>query len=55
MCADVAELMHEAAPANHCEIIDLDFAGELRGVAYDDVVAYDTVVGDMAVGHDEAV
>ena len=53
--ADVAELVHERAAADDGEIVDHHLAGQLRGVADDDVVAYGAVVGHMAVGHDEAV
>ena len=36
-------------------VVDNHFAGYLGSVRDDDVVAYDAVVGDVRIGHDEAV
>lgn len=55
MAADVGELVDEGAASDDCEVVDVAFAGELGGVAHDDVVAEEAVVGYVAVCHDEAV
>ncbi len=53
--AKVAELVYQSAAADDGVVVDDDFAGELCGVGDDDVVAYAAVVGDVRVGHDQAV
>lgn len=40
MRAEMAELVHQGASADDGEIVDYDLAGELGGVADDDVVTY---------------
>ena len=55
MRTDVAELVDKSATADHCEIIDHNLAGTLYGIRHDYVVTDHTVVGHMAVGHDQAV
>lgn len=51
--ADATELMHEDASREDCVIVDGYLAGQFRAVAYDDVVAYDIIVGDMAAFHEQ--
>ena len=51
----MTELVNERAAADHGIVVDGDFAGELRGVCEDYVVADEAVVGNMGVGHNKAV
>lgn len=55
MSPDVGELVYEASAADDGVIVDDDFAGYLCRIGDNDVVADDTVVGDVRIGHDQAV
>ena len=52
VAADAAELVNQDAGREDGVVIDGDFAGELRAVADDDVVADDVVVGDVGALHE---
>lgn len=51
----MAELVDKRSAADYRIVIDYYLAGYLRSVGDDYIIAYDTVVGDMRIGHDEAV
>ena len=51
----MAELMYESATTNHSTIVYDHFTGELCGIGDDHIVAYDTIVCDVAICHDQAV
>ena len=55
VASKVAELVDETSAANYSGIVDVHFAGYLRGVGHDYAVAEHAVVCHMAVCHDKAV
>lgn len=55
MRSDVAELVNQAATTNDSEVVDFHFTGKLACIADNNVVADDTIVSDVAVGHNETV
>lgn len=52
--ADPDELMDAGEAADNRAVFDQDMTGQGCAVAHDDPIAHGAVVGDMAVGHDEA-
>src|SRR5271156_673233 len=53
--ADAAELMNAAHSLETCEFLEHAVAAELGRVHQDAIVADDTIVGDMNIGHDQHV
>jgi hypothetical protein len=52
---DPAELMHRGECADGCMIAHGDVPGESGCIGHYDMVSYDVIVSDMAVGHDEII
>ena len=55
MFSDVDKLMYGRHSAQDSKIIDNDFSGQLAGIRNDAVVANQTVMSDMRVGHNQTV
>ena len=55
MAAETAELVHAAEGPHGGVVLDDHVPGQRGGVAEDEVVAQDTVVGDVHVGHQQVV
>ena len=55
MLGDTYELVDQRATTKDRVVIDLYLACYLSSVAEDHVIAEDTVVGDVGVGHQQAV
>ena len=53
VAAHLAELVEQAGGTDDGIVIDLNFASKLCGVADDTAVAYNTVVGDMHIFHQQ--
>ena len=51
----MTELMNKSTTADHSEIIDHNFTGELRGVRHNYIIADLAVMGNMAICHYQAV
>ena len=55
MAADLDELMYGDQAANVGVIVDLGVSAHIHGIGQDDVIADPTIMGDMYIGHQEAV
>ena len=55
VAADVAELMTEDFGTDHSEVVTCDLTGKLGGIADDQSVAKETVMGDVHVFHQQVV
>src|SRR2546423_8846044 len=55
LAADAAKLMHAGISPDVCAVFDAHVPGQGRCVGHDDVVANQTIMGDVRLGHDEAV
>src|SRR5882724_4133521 len=55
LAADAAELMHAGISPDVCAVFDAHMAGQGRRVSHNDVVANQTIMGDVRLGHQEAV
>ena len=53
VASDAAELVYEHASRKDGMVVNGDFSGKLRTVAYDDIIANNIVVGDVAAFHQE--
>lgn len=53
--ADARELVHEAIAGNKRAILHYDVAGQQDAIGHDHMIANDTVMADMRIGHHEIV